>query len=359
MAATRERRSMNRRQLIVGLGAALSVSLGLLFGGVFSSEQPRPDAQAFAPAKAAIPGVADGNDALAKLLEGFSTGDTAAFARTLEQASRKTRGSRRSHAARPHLPAARPGDGRSHLLQPFGAGASTGRSSSGPIQPLATTGLASLAVARHRFNDALVLARRAIGQNQRTRAPTGPSATPCSRSVATRRRSTRTTAWRFSRRASPSYSRVAHARQLPGVRPRQSQRSRRPELRSPCPSTSPGCECSSATSFSRQAASEGRGFLRAALEGFRATSMRRPVWPRSKRHRADTIPRSRGCGRSSTVFPTPGYAILLGDVLTAAGRTAEADDAYELVDAIEDSFPPTGSGTSSRPRSSISTTIGI
>ena len=73
-----------------------------------------------------------------------------------------------------------------------------------PTDALAVTGLGSLALIRHDFRAALAdRAARAARSRRRAPAPTASSATRCSSSAATRRRSEPSSAWSRSGRASP------------------------------------------------------------------------------------------------------------------------------------------------------------
>ena len=67
-------------------------------------------------------------------------------------------------------------------------------------------------------------------------------------------------------------------------------------------------------------------------------------------------PAARLYGRAVAKLPLPQYEASLGDVLGLAGRDAEADNAYAVVDATEKLLGRTASGRSSRPLSSTSTT---
>jgi tetratricopeptide (TPR) repeat protein len=335
---------MKRRQLIVGLSAAVCAGVGLFFGGIFSSEQPARGTQAFAPAEPAIAGVASGNDALAKLLEGFSTGDTAAFARKLEQAIAKNPRDADALTLLGLTYQQRARETGDPTFYSLSERALEGALELRPTQPLATTGLASLAVARHRFNDALVLARRAIGQNSEDASAYGALGDAL---LALGRNEEAFDAYDRMAVLSPSvasYSRVAHGRQLLGHPARAvAALASADELSLTVP------EHIAWMRVQLGNIQFAAGDFRQAEASYRAALDEIPGYVHAEAGLAQ-VEAAEGeydpaVSRLRTVvdrLPAPGYAILLGDVLSAAGRTAEAEDAYELVDAIETLFQANG-----------------
>src|SRR5438874_13430418 len=149
---------MSRRRVLIGISAALAATAALL-GGVLSGT---PAADRLTAAASAAPTSADAAS-LGRLLEGFSTGDTAAYVRTLE----------RRIAARPQDADALTLLGLAYQQRARETGDPTfyrlsGRaldraSAAGGRLPLITQGLASLANTRHQFRNGLALARRAVG----------------------------------------------------------------------------------------------------------------------------------------------------------------------------------------------------
>src|SRR5581483_11131629 len=132
---------------------------------VLSGERPRGLTPAdFAP-QAGVAGVGDENAALRKLLEGFSAGDTAAFAAALERNVARNAGDvdsltllgltyqqrARETGDAAYLSLAQRALRRAQRLRPAG--------------PLIAAGLATRAVARHRCEDAVREARAAIAHN--------------------------------------------------------------------------------------------------------------------------------------------------------------------------------------------------
>ena len=143
---------MRRKRLILGAAAAGLTAVALLLGGVFR-----------APRRAAEPrrGAARARRGVAAARPGSPPGDTAAqIARlqaTLRRArttsGRSTRSASRTSSARAR-PATRPTT-RSPTR------CCTARSRLAPRDLIATSGLGSLALSRHRFGEALALGRRA------------------------------------------------------------------------------------------------------------------------------------------------------------------------------------------------------
>jgi tetratricopeptide (TPR) repeat protein len=328
---------MNRTRLAVALLAALVAGVSLLFGGVFTDGEPESTVRVFSPPQTAIDGLADPNAALAELLAGFSTGDTAAFAAELESIVERTPsdsdaltllGLTYQQRAR------ETGDPSFYSLSDRALRQALELS---PTQPLATTGLATLAVARHRFDDALVLARRAIGQNAEDASAYGALGDAL---LALGRHEEAFAAYDRMAVLSPSvasYSRVAHARQLLG-RPADAVEALEAadELALTVPEHIAWMRVQLGTiNFSR-------GRLDDAEAAFRAALAELPDYVHAEAGLAQ-VAAARGeydaavsaLRRVVERLPASGYAILLADVLSAAGRTAEAEEAYELVDAIE------------------------
>jgi tetratricopeptide (TPR) repeat protein len=140
---------MGRRLLIAGTVAALAAAV-LLLGGALRGESAQP-------AHAAVP------EALAaeRLESGFAAGDTPTFVARLEGTVRAGRGDTRSLTLL--------GLAYQQRFRETGDPSYLGLSgralrralATRPEEPTAIAGLASLALARHRFRDALALARRA------------------------------------------------------------------------------------------------------------------------------------------------------------------------------------------------------
>ncbi len=122
----------------------------------------------------------------------------------------------RARPARARLPAARTGDGRPRPTTRSREGVLRRALSLAPHDLDATSGLASLALSRHRFARCARLGRARCRSHRRPRATTASSATRSSSSAATERRSRHSTRWRGSSPGVSSYARIAYARELLG-----------------------------------------------------------------------------------------------------------------------------------------------
>ena len=243
--------------------------------------------------------------------------------------------------ARARLPAAGARDRRPRVLPEVGGGARRARSRSTPHDPVAHSGLASLALSRHRFAHALALARQARTLSPSTGAQLRRrSATRSSSSAATARRSRRSTRWRGSSRASPptraSPMHASCSATLAGARAAMVLAS---ETR---PSPGPSRHAWTADA-ARQASLLGR-----RLRSGRAGVPRRPwgtfpgyvyaldalaqVEVRAGRSR----PRDpRSSGAPSTTVPLPQYVGALGDLLRRPGTARRRDAPVRARGAID------------------------
>jgi Flp pilus assembly protein TadD len=141
---------MKRRRLTLGGLVAAALAAVLAFGGLLSDSPS-------APASAPRPDVAAG-----ELLQGFSAGDTAAYVAQLERRAGDDGDDARSLTLL--------GLAYQQRARETGDPSFYGRSETAlrralalaPDDHLATTGLAALAASRHRFGEAVRLARRAV-----------------------------------------------------------------------------------------------------------------------------------------------------------------------------------------------------
>ena len=327
---------MSRAKILLVAGVAGAACVGLLFGGVFSSSSPAPAPAAPQAAKPLIAGH-DAKAAIEKLLQGFSTGDTAGFARKLEQNVAKNPydvdsltllGLTYQQRAR------ETGDPAYFSLSEKALRRAVALDRQ---EPLALTGLASLAVSRHRFNDALALARQALAvdhEDASARAALGDALLSLGRYDEAFRELDKAV------EQSPgiaTYSRIAYARELLG-RPNAAIEAIREAFEISL--TVPEYEAWTRVQIGNLYFNTGR--LRPAETAYRKALERLPGYVHAEAGLA-RVEAARGrYGEAATrlrkaldVLPVPQYAILLGDVLTAAGRNADAKEAYALVDAIE------------------------
>ena len=231
--------------------------------------------------------------------------------------------------ARARLPAARAGDGRPDVLHEVRRGAATARCGSRRATCVATSGLGSLALSRHRFAEALALGRRAhaispttarnygvigdalveLGRYREafaafdTMAALQPGLSSYARDRATRASCSAT---------SPRRDRVDEAR---ARRRRRTGRGR-----------APGRTSSSASSTGRAARSPPRGAStapRCALFPGYAYALDALAQVEAARGRP-RLPRSRSSSRPSTAIPLPQFVASLGDLLPATRASAAA-----------------------------------
>jgi tetratricopeptide (TPR) repeat protein len=142
---------MTRKRICLGLVAALALAAGGLFGGLLA------DSNSARPVPRAPEAVAAG-----ELLAGFSPGDTAVYARALEQRLARDGDDARALTLL--------GLAYQQLARESGDPSFYGRSEVAlaralrvaPRDHIAVTGLAAVAASRHRFREALGHARRAV-----------------------------------------------------------------------------------------------------------------------------------------------------------------------------------------------------
>jgi tetratricopeptide (TPR) repeat protein len=331
----------NRRRLALAAAVAALAVAGGLFGGVL---RDRGDPAPLPAPPRAVAGVVDPQRELETLLEGFSTGDTARFVRTLE-ANLKRDSADVSSLALLGLAyqqrARETGDPAFYSLSER-ALERAGRLR--PDQPLVTTGLAALAVARHEFREAEALARRALEQN-----PDDASALAAlgDALVALGRHEEAFEVFDRLIVLSPSvgsYARIAYARELLG-RPDAAIRALDAalDLRLDVP------EHAAYTRVQLGNLYFGTGRYARAAEQYRAGLATVPDYVHAVAGlaRVDAARRDydTAAARLEDVvarLPTPEYAALRGDVLYAAGRADEAAEAYALVEAMSSLYEANG-----------------
>jgi tetratricopeptide (TPR) repeat protein len=325
---------MKRRRLAIALAAGSVATMGLLFGGVFSGEPAARDV--YAPPPPLVEGVSDPNESLRRLLEGFSTGDTAGFVRTLEANVERDPGDADSLALLGLAYQQRARETGDPAFYNLSETALLRAREARPDQPLVTTGLATLAVARHRWSDALDLARRALDEN-----PEDASALAALGDALLSLGRYEEAFDAFDRSAvlapsAGSFARVAYARELTG-RPREARDALEQvfELTVAVPEhrawthlqlgnllLNTGSMDEAAAEY-RAALAELPGYVQAEAGLARVEAARGRLDDAAARLR-DVVDR----------LPTAENAALLAEVLAAGGRQAEADEAFALVEAI-------------------------
>jgi tetratricopeptide (TPR) repeat protein len=327
---------MNVKRIAVIGAVVLAAVLATLFAGVLAGS----DGQDAAASRLAAPAFlvdAGPRASVDRLLAGFSTGDTASFTRALEQ-----------NVAR------HPADVASLTVLGF-AYQQLARETGDPTyftlseralrralslegeEPLALAGLASLSVGRHRWNDAIGFAKRALQVDRESAtalAALGDAylnlgryeeAFPILDRVAVLSPS------------AGSFGRISYARELLG----------RPEDAIEAIADAAGLnegvpEHDAWASVQLGNLQFGLGRLKAAEGSYRRALERYPGYvaaeaglARVEAARGRYAPAAARLRHVLDVQPTPQSAVLLGDVLRAAGETQAAREADALVDAME------------------------
>jgi tetratricopeptide (TPR) repeat protein len=317
---------------------AAIVASAVLFTGALdeTSSPPRLEPEV---AAAAVP--AGEAEPVARLLEGFSTGNTRGFVDELE---RRLEANPEDDDTLTLLGLAyqqlgrETGDPAYYSL----AGRALGRAR--PDDTLVLTGRAGLANTRHHFTDALALARRAIQvdpANGSAHGALGDALFNLGRYEESFDELDRAAA------LAPgvsTYARVAFARELLG-RPEDAVDAMHLALEagSTVPEHAAWAEVQLGNLYFKA------GRLESAARAYRRALMLLPSYVYADAGLAHVLAaRGRFDVAASRlravvdVLPVPEHAILLGDVLTAAGRTAEARKAYGLVDALERIYEANG-----------------
>lgn len=321
---------MNRRSLTLGGLVALAASAALALGGLVGESGPAP-----APA---APATGDGG--AAQLLQGFESGNTAGYARDLERRVARN-----------------PRDGRSlgllglvyqQLARETGDLSFYERSASvlaralavDPRDHVAVTGLAALAASRHRFDEALVLARRAAALSPESAAPygiLGDSLLELGRYEKAFAAFNRMVALKPS---AASYARISYARELLGDTD-GARAAMELAAEAAGPTREPAAWALTNLGNLRLAGGE----TAPAARLYRRALARVPAYAPALaglariadyRDRPDAAARLYRAALDAT--PVPEYAASLGDALEAAGRRDAAEEAWAEADALERDF---------------------
>jgi len=323
-----------RRRVLLGLGTAGATAAFLLLGGILSSPRASdPIKDAIAAART----TAQQQDALARLLTGLSTGDTAGYIRELE---RRVERDRQDADALTLLGLSYQQRGRETGDPSFYTLSEKALRSAelagGPL-PLIVQGEASLANTRHRFDQGLKLARRAVRLD-----PDSGSALGALGDALLNLGRYREAFDVYDRMAllAPgiaSYTRVANARELLG-RPGAAAQADLAALQ--IDRTVPEHVAWTTVQLGNVYFNMGR--LAAATKAYSKALARFPGYVHAEAGLA-RVEASKGRYRIAIrrlshvveVLPIPAYVIMLGDVLHVAGREREAGREYELVGTIE------------------------
>jgi tetratricopeptide (TPR) repeat protein len=314
-----------KTKFLVGISAVAVAAVALLFGGLLTGSKAGRS-EAVAPEAAA-----------GRLIAGFSPGDTAAYAAQLERRL-----------------AADPGDVQSLVLLGLAyqqrvretgdpsfyprSGAALSRAAHlDPTNALAATGLAALAASRHRFEQARFLAERA-----RRLAPDSADPLGVLGDALVELGRYRKAFAVFDRMAAlrpnlASYSRVSYARELLGD-PRGAIAAMRLAVGAGAGTVEPlawtlvqlgnlyfeNGRLGLAARAYREALAHFPGYVHAEA-ALGKVAAARGRYPEAIRRYQRAVER----------LPLPQYTGALGDVLRAAGREREAEEAFGAVDAIQ------------------------
>jgi tetratricopeptide (TPR) repeat protein len=324
-----------KRRHVFG-AAALVAGAAALLGGIFAGKPSTGSASGARPEVAA-----------ARLLDGFSAGETEA---QIDELERRVKADPKDAEGLTLLGLAyqqRVRETGDPTFYPRSEEALRRALELDPDNDLAVTGLAALAASRHRFTDARRLARRATGLNRYSAPALGILGDA---SVQTGHYKAAFAA--FDRMAAlkptaAAYARISYARELLG--------------RTDAAVAAMKLALSAAAATSEPAAWAlvelgnlyfNSGRLRPAERAYRGALARFPGYHRAQAALA-RVAAARGLtdqavalyGRALEKVPLPEYAAQLGETLTAAGREAEAEDAYELVGVMQRLLEANGART--------------
>ena len=317
------------KKIAVGIAVAGAATVTGLLGGVLAgSPAPKP----------AAPVQQRTADAAGQILAGFSPGDTVSYVQSLESKVAQTPDDGESLALLGLAYQQRARETGDPSFYPLAEKAlRQALAEQGDHELLATTGLASLAASRHRFRDALSLARRAVDLSPDTAAPHGVLGDAL---VELGRYDEAFNA--FDRMATlkpniASYARISYARELLGLTGRAVE-----AMKLAVDAGSANAENASWTLvqlghlyFHSGRLVEAAREYDLALERFPGyvhaeAALGRVEAARGNYDRAVELYR-----RAVERNPLPEFAVGLGDTLVAAGRDREAREAYDLVDVIQ------------------------
>ncbi len=216
-----------------------------------------------------------------------------------------------------------------------------------PSNDLAVTGLAALAASQHRFEDARRLARRALALNPYSAEALGLLGDA---NVETGRYRAAFAAFDRMAALKPNavaYARISYARELLGR-----TRAAISAMKRATAAAQGTSEPAAWTLVELGNLHYNSGRLRLAQRAYREALARFPAYHRAEAALA-RVEAARGrtdeavalYRRALERVPLPEYAAALGETLDAAGRTKEADEAYELVDVMQRLFEANGART--------------
>ncbi|MDQ3876056.1 MAG: hypothetical protein M3322_11035 [Actinomycetota bacterium] len=318
---------MTGRAIGVGLVVAVAVS-ALALGGLVGERAPAPSARA----------AADGG--AAQLLEGFAYGNTAAYIAALERRVESNARDRRSLTLL--------GLAYQQRARETGDLSFYERSSSAldralaldPRDYVAVTGLAALAASRHRFDEALVLARRAVALSSKSASPygvLGDALLELGRYDEAFAAFDRMVALKPT---AASYARVSYGREILGD---TAGALAAMELAAEAAEPSPEPVAWARTHLGKLRL--GAGETHAAARLYRSALARVPRYApalaglaRVATYRGRHAAAARLYRAALRITPVAGYAAALGDALAAGGERSEAEEAWAKAEELERDF---------------------
>jgi tetratricopeptide (TPR) repeat protein len=313
-------------KLLVGIAAVAVAAVGMLFGGLLNGSRAGGRSEAVALEAAA-----------SGLLAGFSPGNTAEYAAQLEGRVAADPGDVQSLALLGLAYQQRARETGDPSLYPRSGAALSRAARLDPKNALAAIGLASLAASRHRFEEARLLAERARRLARDSADPLGVLG-----DALVELGRYREAFAVFDRMAAlkpnlASYSRVSYARELMGD-PRGAIAAMRLAVEAGAGTVEPRAwtlvqlgnllfdngRLASASRAYREALAHFPGYVHAEA-ALGKVAAARDRYPEAIRRYQRAVER----------LPLPQYEGALGDVLRAAGREREAQEAFGAVDALQ------------------------
>ena len=323
---------MRTWNVVLGAGVLAAATAVLLLGGALSGP---PRGSALAVGRGQAPGTDDGS--VASLLAGFASGDTVRLVRELEARALTDPGSGSVLAALALAYQQRARETADPSFYELSARALARAAAAGGPEDVIVQGRASLANTRHRFSDGLRLSRRAVHLDPEDGAAYGALGDAL---LGLGRYRKAFAAYDRMAKLSPgipSYARVAHARALLG---RTEAAAEAYELALEAGPLVP--EYVAWTRVQLGNLYFEAGALARAERAFRQAQRALPgyvhaeaAFARVDAARGRYARAARQLSAVVDALPVPAYAIQFADVLHAAGRTAEAKRAEELVGALQ------------------------
>jgi tetratricopeptide (TPR) repeat protein len=325
---------IRRRHLFLAV-AGVAATAALLGGVLAGNPAAGPAADVNAAAAAST------------LAQGFSPGDTAAYIAQLERRVEEDPGDAEALTLLALAYQQRVRETGDPSFYPRSAEALRRSLAIAPDDDLALTGLAALAASRHRFHDADRLARRALAAN-----PYSASALGTLGDAEIETGDYEGAFATFDRMAAlkptvASYARVSYARELLG-RTDGAIEAMKLAVSAAAGSTEPAAWA--LVELGNLYYNSGR--LRPAERAYREALARFRDYHRAQAALArveaanDRVDEAVALYRRALeAVPLPEYAAGLGETLAAAGRTEEAEEAYELVDVMQRLFEANGART--------------